>query len=342
MNFIAILVVCLTGNLTGTLGLSFSQKRTSTTSIFHRVGRIGAPTASDVYGGSHISGSSSSSSSSSTGSRSVSPSPSSLQRKDGSPSALRMVPPVAFDAAMVSVFKEALLANGLYAFALSFVKKLPLTPAGLVHSAILGTGLWTFLGVKGYLVCVIYLVLGSLVTKVKQQEKERLGIAEKRGGARGPENVWGAAATAMVCAMMTYVMPAHSAAFKVGYVASLATKLSDTFASEIGKAYGKTTYLITTMKIVPKGTEGAVSVEGTVAGVVGSILMTAVGMLLGQITTMQGFIACIIAALVATTFESYIGAAYQDQNPWLTNELVNLLNTVVGALVGIAVVVGWR
>ena len=41
---------------------------------------------------------------------------------------------------------------------------------------------------------------------------------------------------------------------KVAYVASLATKLSDTCGSEIGKAYGKTTYLITTLKIVPKGT----------------------------------------------------------------------------------------
>lgn len=327
---IVILVVCLTGNFSGTLGLSFAQ-RCSTASIFRRV--TAAPTAADLYSLKHVGGIS----------RSVSSFSSSLQRKDvSSLSALRMVPPIVLDAAMVSVFKQALLANSLYAFALSFIKKLPLTPAGLIHSAILGTGLWTFLGVQGYLVCVIYLVLGSLVTKIKLKEKERLGIAEKRGGARGPENVWGAAATAMVCAILTYVLPAHSAALKVGYVASLATKLSDTFASEIGKAYGKTTYLITTMKIVPKGTEGAVSVEGTLAGVVGSILMTAVGMLLGQITTMTGFVACIVAAFVATTFESYIGAAYQDQNPWLTNELVNLLNTIVGALVGIAVVVGWR
>ena len=36
----------------------------------------------------------------------------------------------------------------------------------------------------------------------------------------------------------------------IGFATSLATKLSDTFASEIGKAYGKTTFLITTMEKV--------------------------------------------------------------------------------------------
>ena len=40
-----------------------------------------------------------------------------------------------------------------------------------------------------------------------------------------------------------------------------------THTPEIGKAYGKTTYLITTFEKVPRGTEGAISLEGTIAGV---------------------------------------------------------------------------
>ena len=38
-------------------------------------------------------------------------------------------------------------------------------------------------------VCVLYLFLGQLVTKIGFDEKEALGIAEGRGGRRGPENV---------------------------------------------------------------------------------------------------------------------------------------------------------
>lgn len=69
-----------------------------------------------------------------------------------------------------------------------------LTSWGLLHAWVLGVSLWTTLGWRGWALCVFYLVFGSLVTKVKQAEKEALGIAEKRGGARGPENVWGSAA----------------------------------------------------------------------------------------------------------------------------------------------------
>lgn len=74
------------------------------------------------------------------------------------------------------------------------VKQRWLTPSGLLHAWVLGVALWSTLGWRGWLVCVLYLVFGSLVTKVKQTEKEAKGIAEKRGGARGPENVWGSAA----------------------------------------------------------------------------------------------------------------------------------------------------
>jgi uncharacterized protein (TIGR00297 family) len=241
------------------------------------------------------------------------------------------------DPTILPAFKNAVVVNGLQAAALACIPKLPLTPGGLLHATILGTGLWTFLGVEGWLIGVVYLITGSIVTKIKMKDKEMRGIAEKRGGARGPENVWGSAATAMICALLTYFLPHYSAMLKVGFVASLATKLSDTFASEIGKAYGRNTYLITTLKMVPRGTEGAVSVEGTLAGVVGSVLITLLGSTLGQISGVTAFVSCIIAAFLANAAESYIGATFQDDIPWLTNELVNLINTLIGALIAMTV-----
>merc|ERR1711871_1478102 len=104
------------------------------------------------------------------------------------------------------------------------------------------------------------------------KEKVMLLIAEKREGARGPENLWGSAAIAMLCALMSYITPDEhgKVLYKLAYVSSISTKLSDTFGSEIGKAYGKNCYLVTNLKKVPRGTEGAVSIEGTVAGIVGS------------------------------------------------------------------------
>lgn len=65
-----------------------------------------------------------------------------------------------------------------------------LTPEGFAHSFALGTLLWTTLGWRGWSLCVLYLIAGNLVTKVRFAEKEKRGLAEKRGGRRGPENVW--------------------------------------------------------------------------------------------------------------------------------------------------------
>lgn len=47
------------------------------------------------------------------------------------------------------------------------VKQRWLTPAGLLHAWVLGVALWSTLGWRGWLVCVLYLVFGSLVTKAR-------------------------------------------------------------------------------------------------------------------------------------------------------------------------------
>jgi uncharacterized protein (TIGR00297 family) len=226
-------------------------------------------------------------------------------------------------------------------------KKL-LTPMGLLHAWFLGVLIWGSLGWQGYVVVLFYFLVGSTVTRVGMEQKEAEGIAEKRSGARGPENVWGSALTAALCALGILVVPT----FKVetglityllvlGYVASFSTKLSDTCASEIGKAYGKQTYLITTLQAVPRGTEGAISLEGTLAGVVGSTAIAFLGWGVGMIN-LPGVVFCVIAAFIATNLESVIGATLQAQIDWLTNEVVNIVNTLIGAISAILLALIWQ
>jgi uncharacterized protein (TIGR00297 family) len=189
----------------------------------------------------------------------------------------------------------------------------------------------------------LYLFLGQAVTKVRFEEKEKRGIAEGRGGRRGPENVWGSALTALICAICSVqddsFLGISSQLYQLGYVAALATKLSDTFASEIGKAYGKTTFLITTLDRVEPGTEGAVSAEGTAAALVGGSLLPLYGWAVGLISGPSVVVAT-IAAFVACNVESLIGATLQEKKgfEWMSNEVVNFINTLVGA--GLAFLVG--
>lgn len=155
--------------------------------------------------------------------------------------------------------------------------------------------------------------------------------------------VRGSAATGLACAFCaargTSFLGLRSDLYILGYVASLATKLSDTFASEIGKAYGKTTFLITTLERAEPGTEGAVSAEGTAASVLGGALISLYGLSIGLITPKAVPIS-IFAAFVATNIESVLGATLQGKKnlEWMTNEVVNFINTLIGA--AIAIVLG--
>ncbi|MGF2037956.1 MAG: TIGR00297 family protein [Nostoc sp. CmiVER01] len=228
-------------------------------------------------------------------------------------------------------------------------KKL-LTPAGLFHAWFLAILIWVTLGWQGYAVVMFYFLVGSGVTRIGMAQKEAEGIAEKRSGARGPENVWGSALTGALCALgvgiinsgfivpSSPLVPNPQSLLLLAYVASFSTKLADTTASEVGKAYGKSTFLITTLQPVPRGTEGAVSLEGTLAGIVASVAIAFVGWGVGLID-LFGVAWCVLAAFIATNLESVIGATLQSKYTWLTNEVVNIFNTLIGAIA--AVILAW-
>ena len=224
--------------------------------------------------------------------------------------------------------------TALLIFAFVSPKKL-LTPIGNINGAILGILVWGTLGWRGYLIVIIYFVVGSGLTFIRMEQKEAEGIAEERSGMRGAGNVWSSALTATICAIASlFCPPQYKYLFVLGYVASFCTKLSDTTASEVGKAYGKTTYLITNLKPVPRGTEGAVSLEGTVAGAFASVVLAMIAWIIGLISLI-GIAWCVIAAFIATTSESLIGATLESRFTWLTNDLVNFVNTMIGAIAAI-------
>jgi len=209
-----------------------------------------------------------------------------------------------------------------------------MTKSGWLSAGILGTLLWGSLGWRGWISVVIYLFLGSLVTKIGFKYKNKLGIAERRGGRRGPENVLGSASTGLFLALMIKLNLANIILLKVGFAASFAAKLADTFGSEIGKRFGKNTFLITTFKKVRQGTEGAISLEGTIASLFGALLMSFVMLIVGFITIEKGFLIVCFSGFAATIFESFIGATYQDKFN-LSNEAVNAIQTSFSALMAI-------
>jgi len=214
-----------------------------------------------------------------------------------------------------------------------------LSLSGIVSAFLLGTLTWRAFGTSGFILVATYFVIGTAVTKLKIAQKEAEGVAEKRRGRRGPSSVVGSSAAGLVCALLSIygIGGVHFLKFwNLGFVSSFCTKLSDTASSEIGKAYGKTTYLATNLKIVPRGTEGAVSVEGTVSGVCAATILAAVSYFLGEIDVRAAII-CVIASQIANFGESLIGASLQEKEGflWLNNDVVNVINISIGCVLAI-------
>jgi uncharacterized protein (TIGR00297 family) len=230
-----------------------------------------------------------------------------------------------------------LLALVLNGGLIGLAQRLPLlTPAGWCHAAVLGTILWGCLGPRGWLAVVVYLLVGSLVTRLGFRRKQQQGLAEARGGRRGPENVWGSAATGALLAMALVLAPsAWQPPLLLAFVASFAAKLADTCGSEVGKHWGRRCVLITDLRSVPPGTDGAISLEGSLASLAGSALMAGLGLLLGLLPDSASALLVTGVGLVATLLESVIGATAQRRLAWLSNELVNGIQTALAAVLAL-------
>ena len=225
---------------------------------------------------------------------------------------------------------QALLINTVL---IALAQRLPLlTRAGWVHAGILGTVLWGCLGWTGWVAVVVYLALGSAVTKLGFEQKQERGLAEARGGQRSPANVWGSAATGAGLALLIGAGLEPKLWLTLGFAASFAAKLADTFGSEIGKRWGSTPRLITTLRRVEPGTEGAISLEGTLASAAGSLVMSLVMWVLVLVPSGRLMLLVAVVGFVATLAESVLGAIAQQRLSWMSNELVNALQTTLAAL----------
>ena len=183
---------------------------------------------------------------------------------------------------------------------------------------------------------IAFFVLGSAATKLGYRVKAARGIAQEKGGARGWRNAWANGGVAAFLALMAALDPPRAGLYAIAYAAAVATAAADTCSSEIGKAYGRRTFLITTLRPVPPGTEGAISLEGTLGGFVGGALVAAVGAL-GGLYSWPGAGLVALAGLLGSLAESVIGTV-AERRGWLDNDLLNALNTALGAAIVVAFV----
>lgn len=206
------------------------------------------------------------------------------------------------------------------------------TVPGAVGGALLGTVILWFGGLTGWTLLLLTFATAVVATRLGGPRKRALGIDEARGGRRGAGNAianTGIAAVAAAMGVLTYADDPS----RIAFVAALVAGASDTVASEIGKAWGRRTFLVTTATRVPAGTSGAMSLEGTLAGVAAATLLAGIAAALGLLSIpLVGIV--VMAATAGALAESVLGATLEHRGV-VNNDVLNFINTGVAALVAI-------
>lgn len=187
------------------------------------------------------------------------------------------------------------------------------------------------------------LLLTSVATRAGKNRKETLGTAENRFGREASQVAANLGMAALACngLVLSWVLDQSwlkvakvfpAVGFSIG-LAALAEAAADTVSSELGQVLSGHPRMITTFREVEPGTDGAISVGGTLAGIAAAGVVSTVGA-----WSMDGgwrMLGLSWAAGVCGLFVDSLLGATAELRGWLNNDAVNFVSTASAAAIAL-------
>jgi uncharacterized protein (TIGR00297 family) len=200
------------------------------------------------------------------------------------------------------------------------------TTSGAVAGAIVSLMLYLSAGPGAFVTLVSVFLLTLAATRLGYTRKQNMGTAEQGDGRTASQvlaNLSVAGAAALLFATNA------NAIFLLALVAALAEAAADTVSSEYGQAVSQRPRLLTTWQIVQSGTDGAVSLAGTLAGTTAGFIVSVLSATVGLLAW-SWVVVSTGCAVMGMLLDSLLGASLERRR-WLNNDAVNFLSTLMAA-----------
>jgi uncharacterized protein (TIGR00297 family) len=204
------------------------------------------------------------------------------------------------------------------------------TTSGALAGAVVSFAIYASAGPRAFAVLVLVFIIAVITTRFGYSRKQKLGAAESHEGRSASQILANLGIAALACILFALW---RNSIFLITTAAALAEAAADTASSEIGEAASGQARLITTFELVPAGTDGGITMSGTLAGLLASLAVAGVCAALRLIPG-SGVWFVTLAGFLGMLLDSVFGAVLESRKV-LNNDTVNLLGTCSAALIAL-------
>lgn len=210
---------------------------------------------------------------------------------------------------------------------------------GLFAATVVGTFVFGIGGWPAAFVVLLFFISSAVISGQRTPTADAMVANRRRDGLQ----VWANGFWLVVCLVLAHSF--GNRIFLIGGLAAVAVATADTWSTELRSIKKDSTYLITTFERVKPGTDGGISLEGTIWALAGSALISGTAIYVFSLQ-LSVFFYIFIAGFLGSVIDSYFGATFQRNNMSvgssftgrpisIGNNLVNALSTGTGALLAI-------
>ncbi|NTW61317.1 DUF92 domain-containing protein [Candidatus Saccharibacteria bacterium] len=254
----------------------------------------------------------------------------------------------------------------LVAIAAYFRKSL--SGSGVIAATIIGTAIYVFAGLVTWTSLILFFISSSVITQFKKANKAKLST-EYHKTSRNYKQVLASGLIPAILSLAYFITKSES--ILITTIASIAVSCADTWASEIGVLNKGATVSILTFKPIRKGESGGVSALGTIASIMGALMIAVVfvasfypGTDKSWLFVIQTLFMITAIGALGSVIDSVLGASLQvkyidnstkaiteakyshdKQNhqksglSFMNNDMVNFVSSILSVIVALAIFV---